>query len=144
MASSRTMPIVHINGTVLFEMETPQSTPRNGAFIATMEEAVRQGIDLSGADLFMEWLRGANLRGAKLRGAFLAGAYIQDTDFTGADLRDADLRISEYKEAILTNAKLRGSKRRGKDTDIEPPWPSTEDALRQRVTELEEQLKNKT
>jgi hypothetical protein len=65
-----------------------------------VEEAVRQGKNLCGADLEGAKLYGANLRGAKLYGANLCGA-----NLCGADLRSADLCGANLRSADLYGAK---------------------------------------
>jgi uncharacterized protein YjbI with pentapeptide repeats len=65
----------------------------------TIEEAINQGVDLSGADL-----SGANLSGTDLCGGDLSGGDLSGADLTGADLRNVNLRRTN-----LSNAKLRGA-----------------------------------
>ena len=60
-------------GKILFEYEKVDNTIK-----ATLEEAVKNG---------------ANLRGANLRDADLGGAYLGDADLRGAYLGDAYLQI---------------------------------------------------
>ena len=53
--------------------------------------ALRDGVNIRGADLCGADLRGANLRGADLTGADLHDADLRRTDLTGADLSGASL-----------------------------------------------------
>lgn len=81
-----------------------------------IEQAIRNGLDLTGADLFMADLNNADLSGADLTGADLAqtdltGADLAQADLTGADLtgvtlRFCDLRSANLAEACLVNADL--------------------------------------
>ena len=73
--------IKSIFGSVLFSYEKEDNSIKY-----TIEEAVKRGADLGGADLCGAYLRGADLCGAYLRGADLRDAYLR-----GADLRDANL-----------------------------------------------------
>src|SRR5574344_1256630 len=119
-----------ITGDLLFEFEDEDNSIRH-----TVEEAVRQNISLSGADLRGADIRGtnlscadlrgtnlrdanlasanlrdANLRNANIRNADLTHAYFGNTDFRDADLRDADLKDTKLKCAYLDNADFRGAK----------------------------------
>ena len=70
----------------------------------TVEEAVRQGVDLSYANLSCVTLKGADLHGAKLDRANLSL-----TDLSGADLRDADLFAANLEDSYLSGADLTGA-----------------------------------
>jgi len=72
----------------------------------TVENAVKSGADLRGADLRDADLCDANLRGADLCDADLRGADLRDADLRGADLRDADLRGAYLRDAYLSGAYL--------------------------------------
>jgi len=86
-------------GSVLFEYEKENNTLKD-----TVEQAVRGGADLEGADLEGADLEGADLRGADLRGAYLRGADLRGAYLKGADLRGADLRGAYLKGADLEGA----------------------------------------
>ena len=79
--SKTKLQITSIFGKVLFEHEREYNTIK-----LTLEEAVKQKADLSGANL-----RGANLRGADLSGANLRGANLWGADLSGANLSEANL-----------------------------------------------------
>ena len=74
-------------GSILFEYEKEDNTLKK-----TVEEAVREGADLGGANLEGADLEGADLRGANLRGANLEGADLGGANLEGAYLGGADLR----------------------------------------------------
>ena len=73
-------------GDIIFTHEKENNTVKD-----TLQEAVRSGADLRGADLRGAYLGGADLRGAYLGGADLGGAYLGGAYLGGADLRGADL-----------------------------------------------------
>jgi uncharacterized protein YjbI with pentapeptide repeats len=79
---------------VIFELDKEYIS-----FKDAVEEAIRQGVDLSYADL-----RGADLHGAKLKRANLSNA-----DLSGADLRDADLYCANLEDSYLSGADLTGA-----------------------------------
>ena len=88
--------------------------------------------NLSVANLYGVYLRGAYLREADLRGAYLRGAYLREADLCDADLRGANLsaailRGANLREADLCDADLRGAylreaDLRGADLDYSC-WP---------------------
>ena len=80
-----------LNGSILFEDQSPGMTQRE-----LLEKAVSNGADLYGADLY-----GANLYGANLRGADLYGANLRGADLYGADLRDANLHGAKIEKGTL-------------------------------------------
>ncbi|MEM6781680.1 MAG: pentapeptide repeat-containing protein [Pseudomonadota bacterium] len=70
----------------------------------TLEQAVKDNINLSYADL-----RGADLRGAALDGAQLSGSCFWGADLSGADMSDAylhkaDLRLAKLNDTCLANS----------------------------------------
>ena len=69
-----------------------------------VQYAVKNRLDLRGADLFR-----ANLRGADLRMANLFGANLREADLRWADLSYADLREANLRGADLFRADLRGA-----------------------------------
>ena len=114
---------------VIFEYEKVDNTVKD-----TVEEAVKSGAELLGADLHDADLRGAHLRGADLNsadlrhaglqgadlrsanlryanlcGAYLHGAYMSIANLYGAYLRDVDLRGADLHGAYLRNVDLRGA-----------------------------------
>ena len=78
--------IKSIFGNILFEFEKENNTIKE-----TIEEAVKSGANLRGANL-----RDANLCGANLHGADLCGAYLRDANLCGAYLHGAYLRGANY------------------------------------------------
>ena len=92
-------------GDILFEYEKENNTIKD-----TLLEAIKNGADLSGADL-----RGADLSEAYLSEANLRGAYLSEANLRGADLSEANLRGADLSEAYLRGADLRGANLRGAD-----------------------------
>ena len=103
-------------GDILFEYEK-----ENNSLKETLEEAVKQGVDLRCADLERANLKSANLTGANLRyanlkganlvcanlaGANLTGANLIDTNLTGANLIDANLKSANLASVNLIDANL--------------------------------------
>ncbi|MGC4033635.1 MAG: pentapeptide repeat-containing protein [Tepidisphaeraceae bacterium] len=74
-----------------------------------VELAVKQGANLSDANLGGANLSGANLRGANLSGANLRGANLSGANLSGANLRGANLRGANLSGANLSGANLRGA-----------------------------------
>ena len=91
--------IKSIFGNVLFEYSKEENTLKD-----TVEEAVKRGAYLGGANL-----RGANLGGAYLGGAYLGGAYLGGADLGGAYLGGADLGGAYLGGADLGGAYLGGA-----------------------------------
>ena len=58
---------------ILYECEVPKDVKESEKLKYTVEQAVKEGDELWGADL-----EGANLRGTNLRGADLRGADLED------------------------------------------------------------------
>ena len=83
-------------GSVLFEYEKEDNTLKD-----TVEEAVKQGADLSEAYLRGAYLSGADLRGANLRGADLRGANLSGANLSGAYIYVSDDEIDT--EDIIKN-----------------------------------------
>ena len=92
-------------GDIIFIHEKENNTVKD-----TLQEAVKSGAHLRGADL-----RGADLRGADLGGADLRGAYLRGADLGGAYLRGACLRGAYLGGADLRGADLGGAYLRGAD-----------------------------
>ena len=95
--------IKSIFGKVLFALEKENNTIKD-----TIEEAVRNNINL----------RGANLRGANLRGANLYNANLEYANLEYANLEYANLRGANLYNANLRGANLRGAK--DKETAVFP------------------------
>ena len=95
-------------GEIIYEYECENNSIRK-----TVEEAVRNGVALYGADLSYADLYGANLRGAKLIGADLNWAKLSEADLKGADLREANLSGAKLNWAKLSKADLKGADLRG-------------------------------
>ncbi len=79
-----------------------------------LEQEVKEGADLrganlSGANLRGAYLSGAYLSGAYLRGADLRGAYLSDANLSGAYLSDANLSGAYLSDAYLSDANLSGA-----------------------------------
>ena len=85
-----------IGGAELFKSEAATSIKE------AVQEAVRGGAYLRGADL-----GGAYLGGADLRGAYLGGADLRGADLGGADLRGADLRGADLGEQWIIQGQTR-------------------------------------
>lgn len=85
---------------VIFEFEKQDNTIKD-----TVEEAVKQDVNLCYADL-----RGADLSGANLHGANLRCANLRDANLYHANLEYADLSDANLVHANLTDANLHGSK----------------------------------
>ena len=97
---------------VIFQYETENNTIKK-----TVEEAVRQKIDLRGANLHYANLTGANLEGANLYKANLYDANLKNANLYNADLRNADLRDADLQNANLYNANLTGADLEGTKLD---------------------------
>ena len=86
----------------------------------TVEDAVKRGADLSGADLRGADLSGANLYSADLSGADLSGANLYSAclicaNLYSADLSSSDLRGADLSGAYIYSADLSGANLRGTD-----------------------------
>jgi len=98
-----------IKGEVIFSYECEDNTIKK-----TVEEAVRQKVDLAFADLSGAILSGANLSGAdlsyaKLRSAVLTLANLSHADLSHADLRQAVLAATNLSHTDLGDADLYGA-----------------------------------
>jgi len=98
--------IVRYSGRLLFEH--PGRSLR-----AAVVAAVKQKINLAGADLTRAYLVGAELANAQLMDAHLANATLAGADLTGADLTGADLTTANLKGATLPKARLESARLRG-------------------------------
>jgi len=78
---------------VIFGLDKENNTIKD-----TVEEAVRQRVDLSFASLCDEDLHDADLRGANLY-----RAYFEGSDLSGADLTGANIKNCFFDKAILNN-----------------------------------------
>ncbi len=97
-------------GSVLFEYEKENNTLKD-----TVEQAIKRGADLEGANLEGAYLRGADLEGANLEGAYLRGADLGGADLEGANLGGAYLRGAYLEGANLEGADLEGANLEGAD-----------------------------
>ena len=93
---------------VIFTHECDENTVKK-----TLETAVYDDEDLSGANLRGADLRGADLRGANLSDADLSGAYLRGADLSGAYLSGAYLSGAYLRGAYLRGANLSGAYLRG-------------------------------
>ena len=90
--------------------------------------ALRNRVDLTGANLFGANLHGADLRDADLRYVYLTKADLTDANLRGADLCHADLSGSDLSGADLRYADLRYAERDGallSDRVLAPGGPTT-------------------
>ena len=102
----KTIEIKNVDGVVIFKHEAENNTVK-----LTVEEAVKNDINLALADLGDAELEGADLEGAdlegsNLRGANLRGANLKGAELTGANLSDADLREANFSMANLYRTNL--------------------------------------
>ena len=88
--------IKSIFGKVLFALEKENNTIKD-----TIEEAVRNNINLRGANLRGANLRGANLYNANLRGANLEYANLEYANLEYANLEYANLYNAKNKETAI-------------------------------------------
>ena len=79
-----------------------------------VETAVKNKVNLSGANLYRAFLSGANLSGANLRGADLSWANLRGANLSGADLGGANLRGADLTGADLCGANLKNTILEGK------------------------------
>ena len=91
--------IKSVSGAVLYRGDSAESL-REAVIAAVREGANLSGADLSGANLRDANLSGAYLRGANLRGANLRGAYLSGADLSGANLRGADLSGANLRDGV--------------------------------------------
>ena len=88
-------------GLKLFEFEKENNTVKD-----TVLEAIRSGVNLSGADLSGADLRYANLSGVNLRYANLLDANLRYANLSGADLSGADILDADFYGVNLSGANL--------------------------------------
>ena len=96
--------IKSIWGDILFEYEKENNTIKD-----TLEEAIKHGANLNGANLYGANLDGANLYGANLDGANLNGASLDGANLDGASLYRANLDGASLYGANLYRANLDGA-----------------------------------
>ena len=84
-------------GSILFEYEKENNTVKD-----TVEEAIKQGANLSEANLREANLREANLSGANLSKANLSRADLSEADVSGANLSEANLSRANLSGAIYS------------------------------------------
>jgi len=97
------MEIRTITGSIIYDSETAKNVKE------LIEESLKSGANLRGADLRCADLSGAHLRGADLSDAYLRGADLRGADISGAYLRCANLRGANLRGADLSEADLRGA-----------------------------------
>ena len=97
----RTIEIKNIYGDVLFS-----HTAENNTVKLTVEEAVKNDINLAGACLSCADLAGANLQGANLQGANLKGANLQRANLSDANFQRANLCRANLYRTNLNRANL--------------------------------------
>ena len=97
------MKIKNINGEIIFKADKDNIKD-------TVEDAVKSGVNLSGANL-----KGADLGGANLKGADLYGADLGDANLYCANLKGADLRGANFGGADLRGANFYGANLKGAD-----------------------------
>jgi hypothetical protein len=93
------MLIKHVNGSVLFEFDTPYFKVAFAAAVkakvclsgANMRSADMSGADMSGADMSGADMSGANMRGADMSGADMSGANMSGADMRGANMSGANI-----------------------------------------------------
>jgi hypothetical protein len=90
-----------INDEVLFK-----HTQENNTLKITVEEAVKKGISLKGANLRGNYFQSVNLKGANLKGAKLQGVYFQRVNLEGANLQCANLKYINFEGANLKDVNL--------------------------------------
>ena len=93
--------IKSVFGDVLFEYEKENNTVKD-----TVEEAVRQKVNLNGANLYRANLDGANLDWASLNGANLDRANLNEASLYRASLNGANLNRANLNRANLDGANL--------------------------------------
>ena len=108
-----------ITNNILFEYEKENNTIKD-----TLEQALKNNVNLSSANLIGANLEGTNLKGANLigasllnanlssaclEGANLKGANLEGAHLWGAELRGADLEGAELSFANLRGADLKGA-----------------------------------
>ena len=99
-------------GLVLFEYEKENNTIKD-----TVEKAVKEGVNLKGANLERAYLRGAVLEGANLERAYLRGAVLEGANLERAYLRGVYLEGANLKGAYLKGAYLKGAYLKGADLE---------------------------
>ena len=115
--------IKNTDGNIIFKYDCEDNTIKK-----TVEEAVRQKVDLFYVDFYGADLRFANLKGAHLNNAYvcnaslrfanlkeanLSEANLNYVDFYGADLRCSQLNKASLNNAYVCNANLRFANLKG-------------------------------
>ena len=103
--------IKNTDGNIIFKYDCEDNTIKK-----TVEEAVRQKVDLFYVDFYGADLRFANLKGAHLNNAYVCNANLRSANLKEANLSEAnliyanfygaDLRCSQLNKASLNNADL--------------------------------------
>ena len=105
--------IKSVFGKVLFALEKENNTIKD-----TLEEAVRNNVNLENANLEYADLINANLRNANLENANLEYADLINANLRNANLENANLENANLRNANLENVNLRNAK--NKETAILP------------------------
>ena len=93
--------IKSIFGKVLFALEKENNTMKD-----TIEEAVRNNVNLEDVNLRNANLKNANLRNVNLRNANLEGANLEYANLEDVNLRNANLKNANLEYANLRNVNL--------------------------------------
>ena len=96
--------IKSIIGNVLFSYDCEDNTVKK-----TVEEAVRQKVDLFYVDFYGADLRFANLKGAHLNNAYVCSANLRSANLKEANLSEANLNYVDFYGADLFKANLYGA-----------------------------------
>ena len=93
--------IKSVFGKVLFELEKENNTIKE-----TLEQAVKENVNLEYVNLYNANLENANLRNANLRNADLRNADLRNANLENANLYNVKLRNADLRNANLYNANL--------------------------------------
>jgi len=91
-------------GDIIFTIISENATIKDALL-----DAIKNEVNLSGADLSRAYLLGANLSRAYLLGAYLSGADLSGANLSGANLSGANLSGANLSGANLSGANLSGA-----------------------------------
>ena len=91
------------------EIDCDDIAPHSVRLGLAVKQAIKQGANLSRADLYEAYLYGASLSEADLRYANLYEAYLYEANLSGADLQRANLSGANLGGADLYGANLGGA-----------------------------------
>ena len=97
--------IMSIFGKLLFEYECEENSIKK-----TVEQAVKEKINLSNSDLSNSNLRNSNLRNSDLRNSNLTNSDLSNSNLSYSDLSNSNLSNSNLSNSNLRNSDLRNSK----------------------------------